>query len=179
VTFIQSYCVTAYLVEFTNSSCMDKWADFLISQVSYNSNHLISKIRQHKDSEKGIDSGKIVDRLTLISDIKHGLDYITIYSGLSSWKRGNKIRIFWIHGQPYFRIDQNKVKLDNLGDLPEVTSPEFIPSPEPIDHEEATPEQLARLEQLEKQIHELELRPKPLRPRGSLPKEAATELARP
>ena len=95
---------------------MDKWADFVISQVSYDSNHLISKAKRHKDSEKGIDEGKFVDRLTIASDIKNGFDHITIYSGLSSWKRGHKIHVFRINGQPFIRIDENKVKFDNLGD---------------------------------------------------------------
>ena len=101
------------------------------------------------------------------------MSYITIYSGLSSWKQGHKIRTFRIGGQPYLRIDDNKVKLDNLGDLPQV-----LDTLEPIAEEEATPEQLTRLEQLEEQIQKLESQPeKPLpSPRGSLPKEAATDL---
>ena len=156
---------------------MDKWADFVISQVSYDSNHLISKAKRHKDSEKGIDEGKFVDRLTIASDIKNGFDHITIYSGLSSWKRGHKIHVFRINGQPFIRIDENKVKFDNLGDLPEITSSELEQIPEPIEEDEATPEQLARLEQLERQIRELESKPTTLSsPRGSLPKESADEL---
>jgi len=156
---------------------MDKWADFVISQVSYDSNHLISKAKRHKDSEKGIDEGKFVDRLTIASDIKNGFDHITIYSGLSSWKRGHKIHVFRINGQPFIRIDENKVKFDNLGDLPEITSSELEQIPEPIEEDEATPEQLARLEQLERQIRELESKPTTLSsPRGSLPKESAEEL---
>ena len=150
---------------------MDKWADYVISQVSYDSDHLISQAKRHKDTDIGIDRGKIVDRLTIISDIQNGLTYITVYSGISSWKKGNKINTFRIKGQPYLRIDQNKVKLDNLGDIPEVLFPELISTPE--QPPKATPEQLARLEQLEKQIQELE---QPPSPRGSLPKETTIEL---
>ena len=135
---------------------MYKWADFLISQVTYDSNHLISRTKRHRDSTDGVDDGNIVDRLTIASDIKNGLDYITIYNRLSSWKRGHKIKTFRIDGEYYLRIDDNKVKLDYLGDLPEIPSQE-LPS-EPVE-EEATPEQLARLAQLEKQLHELESTP--------------------
>ena len=152
---------------------MDKWADYVISQVSYDSDHLISQAKRHKDTDIGIDKGKIVDRLTIISDIQNGLAYITVYSGISSWKRGNKINTFRIKGQPYLRIDQNKVNLDNLGDIPEVLFPELISAPE--QPEEATPEQLARLEELEKQIQELEQpeeaapeQPEEATPRGSI-----------
>ena len=140
---------------------MDKWADYLISEVSYGSDHLIHVATRHQDSDKGITKGKSVDRLTISSDIKNGLFYITIYSGKNSWKKGHKIKTFSIDGNRYLRIDGNKVKLDYLGDLPEasIIKSKFIQeleSQQPITEEEATPEQLIRLEQLEKQIQELE-----------------------
>ena len=201
---------------------MKKWADYLISEVSYDSEHLISIATRHQDTDSGITKGKSVDRLTIASDIKNGFTYITIYSGKNSWKHGNKLRTFSIGGSPYLRIDQNKVKLDYLGDLPESSFAETIqdlesqpepitesepPSsprgslpkqsteelpqelelvPEPItepEEEEATPEQLARLEQLAKQIQDLESQPEPITeseppssPRGSLPKQSTEEL---
>ena len=74
-----------------------------------------------------------------------GVVYITIYSGNNSWKKGNKIRTFSIDGFPYLRIDKNKAKLDYFGDLPE-----------PDTEEEATPEQLTQLDDLQNQINELE-----------------------
>ena len=125
---------------------MDKWADYLISEVSYTSDHLISIAIRHKDTDKGITKGKPVDRLTIASDIKNGLLYITIYNQKNSWKKGHRIRTFSIDGTPYLRIDQNEAQLDFLGDLPE------------SEPEEATAEQLLRLEQLEKQIQELEIK---------------------
>ena len=143
---------------------MAKWADYLISEVSYDSEHLISVAIRHQDTEKGITEGKPVDRLTISSDIKNGLFYITIYSGKNSWKKGHKINTFSIGGNPYLRIDNNKVKLDYLGDLPETSLVESTPKeldlvPEPAEEtpeEEATPEQLAQLTELQQQIDELE-----------------------
>ncbi|MDH3517143.1 MAG: hypothetical protein OEX79_09350, partial [Nitrosopumilus sp.] len=132
---------------------MDKWADYLISKVSYTSDHLISIAIRHKDTDQGITKGKPVDRLTIASDIKNGLLYITIYNQKSSWKKGHRIRTFSIDGTPYLRIDQNKAQLDFLGDLPQEL--DLTPEPE-YEEEEATAEQLLRLEQLEKQIQELE-----------------------
>ena len=90
---------------------MDRWADYLISEVSYNPDHLISSAKRHKDTEKGISLGDIIDRLTIASDIKNGLVYSTIYSAKNSWKKGNKIRVFYLKGDPYLRIDNNKVNL--------------------------------------------------------------------
>ncbi len=142
---------------------MKKWADYLISEVSYDSEHLISIATCHQDIDSGVTKGKSVDRLTIASDIKNGFTYITIYSGINSWKPGNKLGTFSIGGNPYLRIDENKVKLDYLGDLPESLFAETIPElellPEPItepEEEEATPEQLSKVKELEKEIEKLE-----------------------
>jgi len=176
---------------------MKKWADYLISEVSYGSDHLILVATRHNDTDKGITRGKPIDRLTIASDIKNGLTYITIYSGKNSWKKGHKLETFSIGGSPYLRIDGNKVKLDYLGDLPEssfaesvliqeldhapepVVEPELPSSPrgslpkefaeelpQELDHapepvvepeeEEATPEQLSQLNELQQQIDDLE-----------------------
>ena len=93
---------------------MDKWADYLISEVSYDSDHLISVALCHQETEQGITKGKPIDRLTIASDIKNGFIYITIYSSKNSWKKGHQIHTFSIEGIPYLRIDRNKVKLDFL-----------------------------------------------------------------
>lgn len=98
---------------------MAKWADYLISEVSYDSDHMISIAIRHEDTERGISNGQPIDRLTISSDIKNGLLYLTIYSRKDFWKKGQKIQTFSIDGNPYLRIDGNKVKLDHLGDLPE------------------------------------------------------------
>ncbi|MHA7733296.1 hypothetical protein, partial [Nitrosopumilus sp. S6] len=104
---------------------MDKWADYLISEVSYDTKHLISVAIRHQDTDKGITKGIPVDRLTISSDIKNGISYITIYSGKNSWKKGKPIQTFSIGGEPFLRIDGNKVELDFLGDLPTVSNIEL------------------------------------------------------
>jgi molecular chaperone DnaK (HSP70) len=187
---------------------MDKWADYLISEVSYTPQRLISNVIRHKDTNTGIADGAPVDRITLISDIKHGLSHFTIYSNKDSWKKGDKIKIFSIDGNYYLRIDKNKVALDYLGSLPEMPPSKPKPSePKPSkpksteskiskgvlpkqssdelpqeldlvpDSDEATPEQLLRLEQLEQQIKKIESqKTEPKRPKGALPKQSAGEL---
>ena len=99
---------------------MKKWAHYLISKVRYDSENLISVAIRHQDTDLGITYGESVDRSTIVSDIKNGLSYMTIYNGKNSWKKGHKIQTFSIRGTLYFRIDENKVKLDYLGDLPEL-----------------------------------------------------------
>jgi molecular chaperone DnaK (HSP70) len=164
---------------------MKKWADYLISKVRYDSENLISTAIRHQDTDLGITLGEPIDRSTITSDIKNGLSYITIYNGKNSWKKGHKIQTFSIGGIPYLRIDENKVKLDYLGDLPELLSvkpnsilePEppssprgslpkesaeelpqeldLVPEPEP-ENEQATPEQITQLDDLQRQIDKLE-----------------------
>ena len=169
---------------------MDKWADYLISEVSYDSDHLISVAIRHQETEKGITPGKPIDRLTIASDIKNGLIYITIYSGKNSWKKGHKIQTFSIGGNPYLRIDGNKVKLDYLGDireLPIIKSESSPPEsqPEPITEPEApsSPRGSLPKDSAEELPQELDLAPEPITepeapssPRGSLPKDSAEEL---
>ena len=136
---------------------MKKWADYLISKVRYDSKNLISIAIRHQDTDLGITLGEPIDRSTITSDIKNGLSYITIYNGKNSWKKGHKIQTFSIGGIPYLRIDENKVKLDYLGDLPELLSvkPNSILEPEP-ENEQATPEQITQLDDLQRQIDKLE-----------------------
>ncbi|MGD2106348.1 MAG: hypothetical protein PVH93_01955, partial [Nitrosopumilaceae archaeon] len=154
------------------------WADYLISEVSYDSNHLILQAKRHQELENGISKGDLVDRIKISSDISNGLSYITIYDHISTWKKGNKIWFFRIGGEPYLRIDKNKVNQDYLGDIRELKSPQKFERQVTQEPEEATPEQIARLEQLEKQIAELESKPTKKLPKISqvLPKDTAEEL---
>ena len=144
---------------------MKKWADYLISEVNYDSEHLISVAIRHQDTDKGITVGIPVDRLTISSDIKNGLLYSTIYHGINTWKKGKNIQTFFIDGTPYLRIDGNKVSLDYLGDLPnssiviEEPTPELLPEPAV----ETAPSSKGPLpkESAEELPQELELLPEP------------------
>ena len=144
---------------------MKKWADYLISEVNYDSEHLISIAIRHQDTDKGITVGIPVDRLTISSDIKNGLLYSTIYHGINTWKKGKDIQTFFIDGTPYLRIDGNKVSLDYLGDLPnssiviEEPTSELLPEPAV----ETAPSSKGSLpkESAEELPQELELLPEP------------------
>ena len=99
---------------------MAKWADYLISEVSYGTNNLITKIKQHHDNGKTISQGEIIDRDTLTNNLGHGAKYMTVYSSLSRFKIGKNVKYFRAFDGHYIRIDNNKVNHDNLGDLPEL-----------------------------------------------------------
>ena len=98
---------------------MEKWADFLISKVSYDENHKIQNALRHEETPKGITPGSPVDRITIASDLRHGRTYSTIYSSNDSWRKGQNLRVYSLGGNPYIRIDGNNVDIDFLGDIPE------------------------------------------------------------
>ncbi len=102
---------------------MEKWADYLISQVKYDADHLISFVMCHEDIGQTLTDGMLVDRMTLASELKKNRKYATVYDGGKSWKFGHRIRLHKVNGLLYIRIDGNQVNLDNLGDLPEVSAP--------------------------------------------------------
>ena len=145
----------------------------MISEVVYDPNHLIFRATRHQETEKGIDVGTVVDRLTISSDIANGKSYITIYNSSASWKKGHKIQTFRIKGEPYIRIDNNKVGLDFLGDIPELQGYESEKTTEeskelPTQTEEPAPKPEEPAPKPEE--------PAPESPRGSLPKDTEVEL---
>ena len=97
---------------------MIKWADYLISEVSYDSNHLISKIKRYRDGGDSISNGEIIDRTTLADGLGHGTSYMTTYSALNKFRIGERVVYFRAFEHHYIRIDKNKVNSDNLGNLP-------------------------------------------------------------
>ena len=97
---------------------MIKWADYLISEVSYDSNHLISKIKRHRDDGDSISDGEIIDRTTLADGLGHGTSYMTTYSALNKFRIGERVVYFRAFEHHYIRTDKNKVNTDNLGNLP-------------------------------------------------------------
>ena len=72
---------------------MAKWADYLISEVSYGTNNLITKIKQHHDNGKTISQGEIIDRDTLTKNLGQGVKYMTVYSTLSRFKIGKNVNL--------------------------------------------------------------------------------------
>ena len=98
---------------------MAKWADYLISQVSYDQNHIITKVKQHRDNGNTVDKGEIVDRHIIANNLGHGNRYMTIYGDLGKIRMGKNVRYFRAYEHHYIRIDNNKVSSDNLGDLPQ------------------------------------------------------------
>jgi len=97
---------------------MAKWADYLISQVLYDQNHIITKVKQHRDIGNKISGGEIVDRDAIANNLGHGVKYMTVYGDLGKIRMGKNVRYFRAYEGHYIRIDDNEVMTDNLGELP-------------------------------------------------------------
>ena len=99
---------------------MAKWADYLISQVSYDQDHIITKVMQHRDIGNKISSGEIVDRNVIATNLGHGDKYMTMFGGLGKIRMGKNVRYFRAYDDHFIRIDDNKVMSDNLGQIPQL-----------------------------------------------------------
>ena len=102
---------------------MDKWANYLISQAKYDVDRHVSFVMRHEDIGQTLTDGELVDRMTMISELKKNKKYATVYDGGKTWRLGHKIRLCKVDGSLYMRVDENQVNFDNLGDLPEISTP--------------------------------------------------------
>jgi len=100
---------------------MDKWADYSISEVRYNTEHThIEKAKVHED--KGDKMGGAVEwtRSQIVVAIENGKSFVTILRNASNnWGKGEDLRIITINSTKYIRTDANSTAADNLGELPE------------------------------------------------------------
>ncbi len=110
---------------------MAKWADYLISEVSYDSKRRIKSVLRHKDTGTDVQRPEIVDRVSIIDDLRGGRSYCTIFNGLDTWTLGSKIRLHRIGSQRSIRVDDNKVAFDNLGPVLEMSMELEMEKPEP------------------------------------------------
>ncbi len=100
---------------------MAKWADYVISQADHGSNNKFGNLKQHVDNGKNIGLAEVVPRSTVIANIKKGKSYVTAFNGLANMKKGQQIKVHNVDNDFFLRIDKNKVGLDYLGPIPEIS----------------------------------------------------------
>ena len=100
---------------------MAKWADYVISQADHGSNNKFGNLKQHVDNGKNIGLAEVVPRSTVIANIKKGKSYVTAFNGLTNMKKGQQIKVHNVDNDFFLRIDKNKVGLDYLGPIPEIS----------------------------------------------------------
>ena len=105
---------------------MDKWADWLISAVSYDEDeNRIEKVEVHEDQVNRVGPGSEAKRGWVISQIASNKTFVTICkvvveksSGKFEWHKGADVHVVEVEGDKYIRTDRNNIKEDNLGELP-------------------------------------------------------------
>jgi len=98
----------------------EKWADYLISAVRYNSagTH-IDKVQVHEDKGEKVGPPSTWERTKVVSSLEANYTFMTITeSSNSEWQRGAEVDIVTINGTKYIRTDADATEEDNLGALP-------------------------------------------------------------
>lgn len=99
---------------------VDKWADYLISAVRSNAagTH-IDAVKLHEDKGDRVGSAVEKTRQQIVTLLEGNTTISTIFKGPDDkWRRGADVRIVTIEGTNYIRTDADKIKADNLGNLP-------------------------------------------------------------
>jgi molybdopterin biosynthesis enzyme len=99
---------------------MEKWADYGISAVQYNSDRSrIIKVRVHQDNGDKIGTPTEWSRSDVVSSIEKGTTFVTILSNNNQWNKGADVHLVTINGVKCIRTDKNSRAADNLENLPE------------------------------------------------------------
>jgi hypothetical protein len=98
----------------------DKWADYLISMVQYNTGQThIVKVLVHTDDGDTVGAGYEETRARVVQLLTAGYTFLTIYKNdAGKYNRGADVRIIRIERFDYIRTDADATKKDNLGSLP-------------------------------------------------------------
>jgi len=100
---------------------MEKWADYLISAVRYNTDHThITDVKVHEDKDDKVGKGEIHSRQTVVDAINNGTTFVTIYKDSEDkWSKGQKVFVINVNGTNYLKTVDNGKEEDNLENLPE------------------------------------------------------------
>lgn len=100
---------------------MPKWADYGISAVRFNNAHThIDRVRVHTDNGETIGTGSEYARADIVSAIKNGTTFVTIFKGNNgNWNKGQPVYIIKVNGAEYIKTVDNGKAVDNLDNLPE------------------------------------------------------------
>jgi len=87
-------------------------------QYDYSDKH-IEKLKVHEDQIDSVGPGLVQTRSWVISKIREGKTFITIYKNDDGkWRSGDNVHIIVVNGAYYIRTDGNSTEGDNLGSLP-------------------------------------------------------------
>jgi Protein of unknown function (DUF3892) len=98
----------------------DKWADYLISAVRYDSagGH-IDEVQVRKDEGEKIGSPSTWKRSDVVAGLVGNYTFVTIVTNQAGrWDPGAEVAVVTVRGTKYIRTDADATAEDNLGSLP-------------------------------------------------------------
>ena len=105
-----------------NGSKIDKWADYLISAVRYDSdlnNRMVAYLKVHEDVGHSVGESKTWTKAELIEALAKGKTFVTILrDGSGNWKKGYDVSIT-VSKEIFIRTDFKSIPGDFLEDLPD------------------------------------------------------------
>lgn len=99
---------------------MVKWADYGISEVSYDRNRKhIERLKVHIDDGETMGNSQIWLRSEVVSSLENEESFVTITKSDGKWHRGANVQIIERNGVKYLKTVADNTEKDNLGDLSE------------------------------------------------------------
>jgi hypothetical protein len=100
---------------------MSKWADYGISDVSFNGARThIDSVKVRPDNGETIGAAEVLSRPDIVAAIKRGVTFVTIFQGADGkWNKGQPVYIVKINGTEFIKTVDNRRPVDNLDNLPE------------------------------------------------------------
>ena len=100
---------------------MEKWADYCISSVKYDSKHThIVGVKVHEDKGDTVGNAEEWTRIQVVSARERGRTFVTIFKGSDNqWHRGQDVDILIVNREKFIRTDRDQIAADNLEKLPE------------------------------------------------------------
>ena len=100
---------------------MAKWADNLISAVSFNdAGTHITKVWTHADEGKSVGKGYLEARSTVVANIEAGQSYSTILPNGKGWTYGARVLIDKVDGETFIKTKPDSSKKDILDKPPPI-----------------------------------------------------------
>ncbi|OLC22457.1 MAG: hypothetical protein AUH71_06465 [Thaumarchaeota archaeon 13_1_40CM_4_48_7] len=98
---------------------MEKWADYGISKVHYDSDpKRMAEVVRMKDNGDKFGAAERRSGEQVIQDIKSPISYITLRRGTNGWSKGSPVEIVkHSDNEEFIRSEGNATDRDNLGEL--------------------------------------------------------------
>lgn len=98
---------------------MAKWADYLITAVSFNASgtHIEAvEIRPDEDDKAG--SASQISRAQVVAWLESGYTFCTATASGGNWQKGAEVKIYEYDSEKFIKTKADGIKKDNLDDLP-------------------------------------------------------------